>query len=140
MVDYKHSDITEKIIGCSLKVHNTIGNGFPEIIYHRALAIEMAKQGICYSSEEKMQVFYEGQRVGVRRVDFLVENQVMVELKAVSELQDGHTAQILNYLKAFGLEVGLLLNFGARKLEIKRYVNSKPQRTTETIDNADDAD
>lgn len=124
MVKYKHSGITEKIIGCALKVHNTLGNGFPEIIYHRALVIEMNKQGVMFISEQKMPVFYKGERIGIRRVDFLVENQVIIELKAVSELQDGHIAQILNYLKAFRLEVGLLLNFGAMKLEIKRYINT----------------
>ena len=124
MVEYKHSGITEKIIGCALKVHNTLGNGFPEIIYHRALTIEMGKQGVTFISEEKMPVYYEGEKVGIRRVDFLVENQVLVEIKAVAELLDGHIAQILNYLKAFGLEVGLLLNFGAKRLEIKRYINT----------------
>lgn len=124
MVEYKYSDITETIIGSALKVHNTLGNGFPEIIYHRALAIEMRKQGVIFISEEKMPVYYEGEKIGIRRVDFLVENQVIIELKAVSKLEDGHTAQILNYLKAFRLEVGLLLNFGGKRLEIKRYVNT----------------
>ncbi|NLY76453.1 MAG: GxxExxY protein [Firmicutes bacterium] len=124
MADYKYSEITEKIINCALKVHNTLGAGFPEIIYHRALAIEMRKRGIEFSSEQAMPVFYEGERIGTRRVDFLVENQVLVELKAVSELDDGHAAQVINYLQAFRIEVGLLLNFGAKKMEIKRYVKS----------------
>jgi len=124
MGDYKHSDITETIIGCALKVHNKLGKGFPEIIYHRALAIEMKKQGIEYADEQEMPVFYEGERIGIRRVDFLVENQVLVELKAVSEFDDGHAAQVINYLQAFRIEIGLLLNFGAKKLGIKRFINS----------------
>ena len=107
-----------------MKVHNTLNNGFPEIIYHRALAIEMKKQGIEYANEQEVPVFYEGKKIGIRRIDFLVGNQVLVEIKAVSELQDSHIAQIINYLKAFRLEVGLLLNFGAKRLEIKRYINT----------------
>ncbi len=128
MADYKHSNITEKMIGCALKVHNKLGSGFPEIIYHRALEIELKKQGIEFVSEQAMPVYYEGEKIGTRRVDFLVQNKVMVEIKAVSELQDGHTAQIINYLEAFGLEVGLLLNFGAKRMEIKRYINTTDKR------------
>ena len=123
--DYKHSDITRKIIGAAMKVHSTLGNGFQEVIYQRALAIEMAKQGLSFERELKMQIYYDGQPIGTRRVDFFVEDKVMVELKAVTALEDVHLAQAINYLEAYGLEVGLLVNCGAKSLEYRRVVNSK---------------
>ncbi|MBB5397281.1 GxxExxY protein [Mucilaginibacter sp. AK015] len=122
-MDYKHSDITGKIIGCAMKVHRTLGNGFQEVIYQRCLAIEMQKQGISFSRELEMTIHYEEVEVGTRRVDFLVENVVMVELKAISQLDDAHLAQVLNYLEAYKLETGLLINFGGRSLEFKRATN-----------------
>lgn len=122
-MDYKHSDITGKIIGCAMKVHRTLGNGFQEVIYQRCLAIEMQKQGISFSRELEMTIHYEEVEVGTRRVDFLVENVVMVELKAMSQLDDAHLAQVLNYLEAYKLETGLLINFGGRSLEFKRAAN-----------------
>ena len=122
---YKHSDITGKIIGAAMQVHSTLGNGFQEVIYQRALAIEMGKQGLSYQRERGMQIYYDGQEIGTRRVDFLVEDKVMVELKAVTALEDAHLAQAINYLEAYGLEVGLLINFGAKSLQYRRVVNSK---------------
>jgi GxxExxY protein len=121
--DYKHSDITGKIIGCAMKVHRTLGNGFQEVIYQRCLAIEMQKQGLSFNRELEMTIFYEDIEVGKRRVDFLVESVVMVELKALSKLEDTHLAQVLNYLEAYKLETGLLLNFGGKSLEFKRITN-----------------
>jgi GxxExxY protein len=123
--DYKYSDITRRIIGAAMKVHSTLGNGFQEVIYQRALAIEMAKQGLSFQRELEMQIYYDEQEIGTRRVDFLVEDKVMVELKALTKLEDVHLAQAINYLEAYKLEVGLLLNFGAKSLEYKRVVNSK---------------
>jgi GxxExxY protein len=123
--EYKHSDITRKIIGAAMKVHSTLGNGFQEVIYQRALAIEMAKQGLSFQREVEMQIYYDGQEIGTRRVDFFVEDKVMVELKALTVLEDVHLAQAINYLEAYGLEVGLLINFGAKSLGYRRVVNSK---------------
>jgi GxxExxY protein len=123
--DYKHSDITRKIIGAAMKVHSTLGNGFQEVIYQRALAIEMTKQSLLFQRELEMQIYYDGQEIGTRRVDFLVEDKVMVELKALTKLEDVHLAQAINYLEAYHLEVGLLLNFGGKSLEYRRVINSK---------------
>lgn len=122
--DYKYSDITRKIIGAAMKVHSALGNGFQEVIYQRALAIEMAKQGLAFQREMEMPIYYDGQEIGTRRVDFFVEDKIMVELKAVTKLEDVHLAQAINYLEAYDMEVGLLLNFGAKSLEFHRLVNS----------------
>ena len=103
-----------------MKVHAALGNGFQEVIYQRCLQIEMEQQGLSFSRELSMQIFYEGIEVGRRRVDFLVEESVIVELKAIISLEDVHLAQGLNYLKAYNIEKGLLINFGARSLEVKR--------------------
>ena len=108
-----------------MKVHSTLGNGFQEVIYQRCLKIEFGKNDIPNVREEEMPIYYEGQRVGTRRVDFLVDGKVCVELKAVTKLEDVHLAQAINYLEAFNLEVGLLINFGARSLEFKRLQNKK---------------
>src|ERR1700759_4510962 len=97
---YKYSDLTGKIIGCAMKVHSTLGNGFQEVIYQRCLAIEMNKQGLAFSRELEMTIYYDGIDVGTRRVDFLVADLIMVELKAVIKLEDVHFAQGLNYLEA----------------------------------------
>ena len=126
--EYKHSDITHKIIGAAMKVHSTLGNGFQEVIYQRALTIEMAKQGLSFQRELEMQIYYDGQEIGTRRVDFLVESKVMVEMKALTTLEDVHLAQAINYLEAYKLEVGLLLNFGAKSLEYKRLIKSLNRR------------
>ena len=133
---YKHSDVTGKIIGCAMKVHSTLGNGFQEVIYQRCLAIEMEKQGLVFARELEMTIYYEGIEVGMRRVDFLVDNKIMVELKALSKLEDVHLAQALNYLEAYKLETGLLINFGARSLEFKRVTNERKlaQQSTKSED------
>jgi len=125
MTVYKYKDITEKIIGCGMKVHNTLGNGFQEVIYQRALAIEFNKAGLNFARELEIPIYYDDTEIGTRRIDFLVEEKVLVELKAITKLEDVHWAQIINYLKAYKLEVGLLLNFGTKRLEFKRFVLSK---------------
>jgi GxxExxY protein len=123
--EYKHSELTHKIIGAAMKVHSTLGNGFQEVIYQRALDIEMQDQGLTASREHEMDIFYKGIKIGNRRVDFFVEEKVMVEIKAVSALDDAHLAQAINYLEAYGLEIGLLINFGAKSLQYRRVINSK---------------
>ena len=127
MIDrrYKYSDLTGKVIGCAMEVHSALGNGFQEVIYQRALQIEMADRDISFSREREMPIFYKGRQVGTRRVDFLVEEIVSVELKAIARLEDIHLAQAINYLEAYDLEIGLLINFGARSLEFKRVSNKK---------------
>jgi len=125
MTEYKYKDITEKIIGCGMKVHTVLGNGFQEVIYQRALAIEFNKAGLNFARELEMPIHYDDQQIGTRRVDFLVEDKVLVELKAITKLEEVHWAQIINYLKAYKLEVGLLLNFGTKRLQFKRFVLSK---------------
>jgi GxxExxY protein len=119
---YKYSDITGKIIGCAMEVHRYLGNGFQEVIYQRALALEMQQQGLRFSREHEMKIHYKGAEIGTRRVDFFVEEKVMVEIKAVIQLEDVHLAQAINYLEAYGLEIGLLINFGSRSLQFKRVV------------------
>ena len=113
-------DLTGKIIGCAMKVHSTLGNGFQEVIYQRALAIEMDRAGLSYAREKEMDIFYRGVDIGTRRVDFLVENEILVELKALTSLEDVHLAQAKNYLEAFNLNIGLLINFGETSLKFKR--------------------
>ena len=120
---YKYSDLTGRIIGCAMKVHSTLGNGFQEVIYQRCLAIEMEKQGLRFARELEMTIYYEEIDVGTRRVDFFVEEKIMVELKAVSKLEDTHLAQALNYLEAYRMETGLLINFGSKSIEFKRITN-----------------
>jgi len=129
---YLHSDLTRKIIGCAMEVHKTLGNGFQEVIYQRALEIEMAQQGLAFSREHEMDIFYKGVKIGNRRVDFFVEEKVMVEIKAVIQLEDVHLAQAINYLEAYGLEVGLLLNFGSRSLQFKRVMKPLKNRPTQS--------
>lgn len=119
----KHEEITHKIIGCAMKVHSTLGNGFQEVIYQRALAIEMQKQGLGYQREMEMTIFYEGIDIGTRRVDFFVEATIMVELKAIIKLEEVHLAQAMNYCQAYNIPIGLLINFGAKSLEFKRVYN-----------------
>jgi GxxExxY protein len=118
-----HEDITRKIIGCAMKVHTILGNGFQEVIYQRALAIEIREDGIAFQREMEMPIFYKGKDIGTRRVDFVVEEKIMVELKALIKLEDVHIAQVMNYCQAYNLPVGLLINFGAKSLEFKRIYN-----------------
>lgn len=121
----KYEDLTYKIIGCAMKVHKHLGNGFQEVVYQRALAIEMQMQGIEFSREHEMTLQYKGHDVGSRRVDFFVENKIMVEIKAIINLEDVHLAQAMNYVEAYDLEIGLLINFGAKSLQHKRVDNNK---------------
>ena len=121
----KHEDLTRKIIGCAIEVHNQLGSGFQEIIYQRALAIEMHLQGVDFLREHDMQKQYKGHEIGIRRVDFFVENAVMVEIKAIISLEDVHLAQSINYLEIYDLEIGLLINFGSKSLQFKRVHNNK---------------
>ncbi|MCC6685130.1 MAG: GxxExxY protein [Bacteroidia bacterium] len=122
---YKFSELTGKIIGCSMEVHKILGNGFQEVIYQRALEQEMALQGLVFRREFEMPIYYKEVHIGTRRADFLVEGVISVELKAVIKLEDVHLAQAINYLEAYNLEVGLLINFGSRSLDFKRVINSK---------------
>ena len=103
-----------------MSVHRTLGNGFQEVVYQRALAIEMSLQGLNFEREKELSIIYKNQKVGTRRVDFFVEDKIMVELKALTHLEDVHLSQAFNYLEAYKIEVGLLINFGARSLEFKR--------------------
>jgi GxxExxY protein len=121
----KYEDITGKIIGAAMQVHRTLGCGFPEVLYQRALEIEFTNQSIPFVREFELPVFYNGKHIGSRRADFLIEDKISLELKAVTELSNGHLAQALNYLEAFNLEIGLLINFGATSLQYKRLINNK---------------
>ncbi len=123
--DYKYKEITEKIIGSAMKVHSALGNGFQEVIYQRALEIEMEDTGIKFRREFEMPIFYKGKEIGLRRVDFLVDDKIMVELKAIIQLENVHLAQAKNYLEAYNVQVGLLINFGSISLQFKRLENQK---------------
>ncbi len=120
MKEQIQDDLTYKIIGCAMKVHSYLGNGFQEVIYQRALEIEMTNQGVDFAREVEMPIFYDNKNIGSRRVDFVVANEIVVELKAIILLEDVHLAQGLNYLVAYKMDKGLLINFGAKSLEIKR--------------------
>ena len=129
MSDLKHSGITEKIIGAAFKVHNTLGNGFQEVIYQRAPAIEPGIAKLNFMREFEMPIFYLDQHIGTRRVDFLVEDFISVESKAIIKLEDVHLSQAINYLEAYNLEIGLLINFGSKRLEFHRFTNKKYNAT-----------
>lgn len=124
---FKYGDITEKIIGASFEVHKFLGNGFQEVIYQRALAYEFGVAGLDFAREIEQQIFYKDlpNPIGTRRADFVVEDKVLVELKAVIQLEDVHLAQALNYLKVYQLEVGLLINFGSKSLTFKRLIRER---------------
>ncbi len=121
----EHEELTHKIIGCAMEVHKKLGNGFQEVIYQRALAIEMQFQGLEFEREKSMSIYYRNSDIGTRRVDFFVENKIMVELKARLELDDAHLNQAMNYLEAYNMKIGLLINFGANSLQFKRVHNNK---------------
>jgi len=121
----KYGELTEQIIGCAMKVHSVLGNGFQEVIYQRALEIELRKSGLSYVREMEMPIYYDGENIGTRRVDFFVEGIIMVELKAIITLEDVHLAQAMNYLEAYKMEIGLLINFGSKSLQFKRVHNNK---------------
>ncbi len=118
-------EITYKIIGCSMKIHNTLGNGFQEVIYQRCLAIELEKARLSFAREKEQPIFYEEIQVGTRRADFTVEDKVIVELKAVINLENVHLAQAKNYVVAYDFPVGLLINFGATSLQYKKIFNPR---------------
>jgi GxxExxY protein len=128
MIDdkYKHSELTGKIIGCAMEVHKHLGNGFQEVVYQRALSIELKMQNIAHIREQEMPLKYKGFDIGTRRVDFFIEDKIMLEIKAVKELEDVHLAQAINYLEAYGMEIGLLINFGNTSLQFKRVM--KPNK------------
>jgi len=123
-MELKYKDITEKIIGAPFEVHKFLGNGFQEVMYQRALEWEFKQAGLDFDREIEQDIFYKQlvKPIGTRRADFVVENKVLVELKAVIQLEDVHLAQTLNYLKAYRLEVGLLINFGSKSMTFKRLV------------------
>jgi len=120
-----HEDLTRKIIGCAIEVHKRLGNGFQEVIYQRALEIELNTARLDFQRELEMSIFYRDLEIGTRRVDFFVEGKIMVELKAIIRLEDVHLAQVINYLEGYKMGIGLLLNFGAKSLEFKRMHNNK---------------
>lgn len=129
--DFKYKDITEKVIGASFDVHSFLGNGFQpsrraEVIYQRALAYELSQRNLEFAREIEQDIYYKdlNEPIGTRRADFVVENKVLVEIKAIKALEDVHLAQALNYLKAYRLEVGLLINFGSKSLTFKRLILS----------------
>lgn len=125
----KHKELTYRIIGCAMEVHKHLGNGFQEVIYQRAFGIEMESQGINFSREHEMQISYKGHDIGTRRVDFFVEDKIMVEIKAITKLEDVHLAQAMNYIEAYDLEIGLLINFGAKSLQHNRVHNNKIKKS-----------
>lgn len=125
MTQVQIDEITYKINGCAMKVHNTLGNGFQEVIYQRCLAIELGKAKLNFGREVEQAIYYEGIEVGTRRADFVVENQIIVEIKAVINLEDVHLAQAKNYVVAYDFQVGLLINFGATSLQFRKVYNAK---------------
>jgi GxxExxY protein len=119
----ERDELTFKIIGCAMKVHNTLGNGFQEVIYQRCLAIELERAGLEFGREVEQTIYYDGINVGTRRADFVVENTLIVELKALINIEDVHLAQAKNYVVAYKFEKGLLINFGATSLQYKLIFN-----------------
>jgi GxxExxY protein len=117
--------LTYKVIGCAMEVHNTLGNGFQEVIYQRCLAIELAKAGIGFQREIEQAIFYKEEQVGTRRADFIIEDKLVVGLKAVIRLEDVHLSQAKNYLTAYNFDIGLLINFGSASMEYKRVFRSE---------------
>ncbi len=129
----ERDELTYKVIGCAMKVHNTLGNGFQEVIYQRCLAIELTKTGVGFVREQEQAIFYEGIDVGTRRADFIVENRLIVELKAVINLEDVHLAQAKNYTVAYDYKLGLLINFGSQSLQYKLIFNPKYQQKIKSV-------
>lgn len=129
LIDTRYNELTKTIISCAMQVHRTLGNGFQEVIYQRCLALEMERVGLLFAREVEMPLFYRDVEVGSRRVDFLVAEVVLVELKALTEIGPTHFAQTINYLEAYKLEVGLLINFGEPSLRFKRFLKNQPRIT-----------
>lgn len=125
IADLKYKEITERIIGAAMKVHSTLGNDFQEIIYQRAMALQMDEDRISFIRECNMTIYYLNKPIGDRRVDFFVEDKICVELKAIADLEPVNFTQARNYLEAFNMEVGLLINFGSTSLQFKRLTNTK---------------
>ncbi|MDA3940849.1 MAG: GxxExxY protein [Spirochaetia bacterium] len=121
----KYGDLTHKIIGCAIEVHKTLGNGFQEVIYQRALAIEFKYADVEFEREKEMTICYRDLHIGTRRVDFFIAKSIMVEIKSVINLEDVHLAQAMNYVEAYNMEIGLLINFGSKSLQFKRVHNNK---------------
>ena len=130
MEELKYQDITGKIIGCAFEVHKFLGNGFQEVIYQRALSWEFEQAGLTFQREISQDIFYKNlqEPIGKRRADFVVENKVLIEMKALKELEDVHLNQVLNYLKTYKLEIGLLINFGSKSLEFKRLILTQDKK------------
>jgi GxxExxY protein len=125
LLDSRYNKITERVIGAAMAVHRALGNGFQEVVYQRALAFELEELGVSFVREIEMPIFYKQREIGSRRVDFLVEEMVLVELKALAEITTTHHAQIINYLNAYQLEIGLLVNFGEPSLRFKRFIKGR---------------
>jgi GxxExxY protein len=121
----EYKELTHTIIGAAMEVHSVLGKGFQEVIYQRALAIEFADRNISFSREHGMYIQYKGENIGTRRVDFFVEDCIMLEIKAIINIEDVHLAQAMNYVEAYNLEIGLLINFGVKSLQFKRVHNNK---------------
>jgi GxxExxY protein len=124
-----YNPLTHRIIGCAMRVHALLGSGFSEVIYQRALAIELEREEVVAQREVETPIYFRGQQIGTRRVDFLAagptpDQPILVELKATTDFTDAHFAQIINYLEAYRLHVGLLLNFGASSLQYRRFVKT----------------
>jgi GxxExxY protein len=117
------NDLTHRVIGCAMQVHRVLGNGFQEVIYQRALSIELNHNGIAHQREMEMDLHYRGQHIGTRRVDFFIEEKLMLEIKAIEKLEGVHKAQAINYCEAYNIADGLLINFGGQSLEFKRVFN-----------------
>jgi GxxExxY protein len=125
VADNSTNELTHRIIGCAMRVHSTLGNGFQEVIYQRALAIEMQCEGLLFVRELEMPIYYREKEIGTRRVDFFVEKSVMIEIKAIEQLEEVHKAQAINYCEAYNIANGLLINFGGTSLEFKRVYNNR---------------
>ncbi|MBE9584114.1 GxxExxY protein [Mucilaginibacter sp. JRF] len=121
----QRDELTYKIIGCAMQVHNTLGNGFQEVIYQRCLAIELLNAGISFVREQEQTIYYKGIDVGTRRADFIIEDKLTVELKAIINLEDVHLAQAKNYTIAYDFPIGLLINFGSTSLQYKLIFNPR---------------
>ena len=129
----KYEETTKKVIGYAMQIHRTLGNGFQEVIYQRALEVEFLLNGLSFTREKEIEIYYKNKVIGTRRVDFFVEGNIMIELKALTKLEDVHTAQAKNYCEAYNMEAGLLINFGAKSLEFKRIFNDYPKKSSNPL-------
>ncbi len=126
-------ELTYNVIGCAMEVHKILGNGFQEVIYQRCLAIELEKKRIEFRREVEQEIYYKENNVGTRRADFIVENKLVVELKAVVDLEDVHLSQAKNYLTAYNFDIGLLINFGSASLQYKRVYRSNKNKSLQSF-------